>query len=174
MLGAIYASVTFAEATAIVTLCFLFYTIAGISQNAVVPVAFEYALELTFPEPEAVTSGSLIFGANTVSFVLLSVASAILGEEPTKGRSQAVLCMLLAFSVAGALCVIMVKGTLRRLVAESAFGSPASAGSPGEFQTAAAGAAGGEVSMTTFRGYKSTGDTSAAAVVGATAKPVAS
>ncbi|AIN97952.1 hypothetical protein LPMP_204580 [Leishmania panamensis] len=61
-------------------LCSFIYIFAGVFQNTAIPICFEYSMEISYPLPESVPGALLMAGANLCSLIMLSIASAMLGD----------------------------------------------------------------------------------------------
>lgn len=94
------------------------YTAAGIFQSTAVPVCFEFAMEITYPFPEAVPSTLLMVGANLTSLVLLLIATAMLSNDvDPKSTSIHVMILLTSILIVGTLFSGLPRERLNRFTA---------------------------------------------------------
>lgn len=95
------------------------YIFAGVFQNTATPICFEFAMEITYPLQESVPGAMLMAGANIVSLIMLSVASAMLGNGVASQSSCVnVLIMITCVCVGGLVLSILPRERLHRQDAE--------------------------------------------------------
>lgn len=101
-------------------LTMFFYIFAGCFQNTAGPIAFEFAMELTYPLAESVPGALLMIGANVVSPILVSISSVIIGNGDTVSRSAGVnvVIMMTVVTFVGTVCAILTRERLYRYEAE--------------------------------------------------------
>ncbi|KAG5479959.1 hypothetical protein LSCM1_06378 [Leishmania martiniquensis] len=102
-------------------LCSAIYVVAGVFQNTAIPICFEFAMEISYPLPESVPGTLLMAGANLCSLVMLSIASAMLGNSvaPTSACVN-VLILITCVCFVGAVLAIFPREKLYRRDAEAA------------------------------------------------------
>lgn len=93
------------------------YVLAGTAQNTVIPVCFEYAMEVTFPLPNSVPGAVLMAGGNVVSLILVSVGSAILGPAKVASQADAIntFALVLGLAALGGIAMLGARENLARL-----------------------------------------------------------
>jgi MFS family permease len=93
------------------------YVVAGTAQNTVIPVCFEYAMEVTFPLPNSVPGGLLMAGGNMISLLMVLVGSDILGSAAVATQTEAVntFAMVLGIAAVGGVVVLGAGETLARM-----------------------------------------------------------
>ncbi|CUG93013.1 MFS transporter, putative, partial [Bodo saltans] len=96
---------------------FALYVIAGTAQNTVIPVCFEYAMEVTFPLPNSVPGGLLMAGGNLVALLMVLVGSDMLGSAAVATQEEAVnaFAMVLGIAAVGGIVVLGAGETLARM-----------------------------------------------------------
>ncbi|RNE95937.1 putative MFS transporter [Trypanosoma rangeli] len=106
--------------TPLINALFVFlYVAAGVGQNTAIPICFEFSMEIAHPMPDSVPGAILMAGANIVSLVLLSVASALLGDGlATPQGAVNVTAMINVVSVVGGIFALVPAEKLRRHEAE--------------------------------------------------------
>lgn len=95
------------------------YILAGAFQNTAAPIAFEFAMELTYPLAESVPAALLMAGANLCSLIMVSVASVMLGDGVAEEKACVhVVIMILCVCVAGTALSFFPRENLKRYKAE--------------------------------------------------------
>eukprot|EP01012_Entosiphon_sulcatum_P054075 TRINITY_DN7457_c0_g1_i1.p1 TRINITY_DN7457_c0_g1~~TRINITY_DN7457_c0_g1_i1.p1 ORF type:complete len:491 (+),score=80.42 TRINITY_DN7457_c0_g1_i1:30-1475(+) len=110
----------------------LIYCVLGGLLNCVVPLALEFAVELTFPIPESVSSGVLMTAANVCGIAIILILTVVIdGKLDLSGSHACVTTAAQQATVEGALVGIAVcfgaaallgalaRGTLTRFVTEA-------------------------------------------------------
>ncbi|KAG5506404.1 hypothetical protein JKF63_05907 [Porcisia hertigi] len=111
-------------------LCSFIYVVAGIFQNTAIPICFEYAMEISYPLPESVPGTLLMAGANLCSLIMLSVASAMLGDGiASTSACLNVLILITSFCFLGVIFSVFPREKLYRRDAEEAAQTRLMAGS---------------------------------------------
>lgn len=102
-------------------LVFALYVLAGCAQNSVIPLAFEFAMEVTYPLPSSVPGAVLMAGGNAVSLVLLSLSSSLLGAAVITSRENALkaISLLVCVGCCGSLFAFATREKLRRKDSEA-------------------------------------------------------
>lgn len=118
--------------------------IAGIPQNVVTPVGFEFLMELSYGHSGPIACMLLMEGANIVSLIELSVGAELLGndERATKANALKAMWLVWAFLFVGFVLLWVPKNDLKRLEAERR--QQAAAEEAAAIAAAAAAAAGGD------------------------------
>lgn len=107
------------ETPLMVGLCMFLYIFAGVFQGTATPISFEFAMEISYPLPESVPAAMLMAGANLVSLILLSIASAMLGNDvPTLDSCRHVVIVIICVCAAGSSLSFLPRERLRRHQAE--------------------------------------------------------
>jgi Na+/melibiose symporter-like transporter len=117
-IGALIVALTRLEpgSKAVQVACIVIYAAAGVAQLSMIPIAFEYALELSFPcRSDSVPGVLLMSGGNLAALVLLSAVSAILGSSQSSAEEAVrALWVLLLAATAGGGFALLCKEDLRR------------------------------------------------------------
>ena len=84
------------------------WIVGGIGQNMMIPIMFEFGVELTFPTTETTTSSILMWGGSAMSLVLVAAFGAVLGNNPTQTECLYVFGISAVAASAGAclLCIL--------------------------------------------------------------------
>ena len=90
----------FSSGLAMNILVFIAWTLAGMAINAAVPSALEFAVELSYPFEEEISSGMLMWGSNTLATVLMIILSYTVADGASKATS------LLLVSICAGLCAV--------------------------------------------------------------------
>jgi hypothetical protein len=82
---------------------FVAFSLFATASSCWCPIAFEFAVELTFPLDEAISAGLLMWGANFVAGVLFLSLPAVLGNHPSHSAAFTALsvfagCLVVAFA----------------------------------------------------------------------------
>lgn len=113
--SALAISLSFVEDnTVIVRLAFALWTVAGVCQNILLPLSFEFCVEVTFPEPESTTAPTLIWNASWLALVFIAVYGAILGSNPGRHEGVIVLVVTAALSMFAGFMFLMIPSRLLR------------------------------------------------------------
>jgi len=94
--------------------------IAGIPQNVITPIGFEFLMELSYGHPSSISGGLLMAIANAVSLVEVSIGAALLGDEPTAPKHNALNAFRLVWAllVVGLVLLVLPRNNLKRLAAQ--------------------------------------------------------
>ena len=99
-------------------LVFIAWALAGMAINAAVPSALEFAVELSYPFEEEISSGMLMWSANTLATVLMIILSYTVGDGASKEMSLVLLSICAALcTVAAALVALFTNAPLLRQAA---------------------------------------------------------
>jgi MFS family permease len=95
-------------AEGVLWLCRALWIAGGCGQNMLIPIMFEFGVELTFPVTETTTSSAIMWGGSTLSLVFIAVFGAILGNDPSQREPQVVLVIVTALSLVSVLLFFMI------------------------------------------------------------------
>ena len=110
---------------------FVAYVLVGAATNSCIPIAFEFAVELTYPMAEEISSGLIMFAGNFLGAILMIVLTFTVGNGASQSTSLwlmgslAVICF-----IAAVITALFTKAPLKRhestlrLVAVHSSGSP--------------------------------------------------
>lgn len=90
----------------------------------VIPVVMELSVELTFPDPESVSSGLAVAALSFWSIIGIAVASAILGDTPSKDDAVMLMGIVVGANLAASIGLVFVKEDLLRLQKEKTMVDP--------------------------------------------------
>lgn len=98
----------------------LFWSISGMFQNSLLPVFFEFCVELTFPAAESTTAPMLAWNASWMSLVMVAVFGVILGDGPVASSQAAlnVLGLTIGLCVLATIALLIIRPELRRVASE--------------------------------------------------------
>lgn len=100
-------------------LVFALYVLLGVFQNAAVPIAFEYAVEISFPVDESISGTLLMLSGNFFTMPLLGGLTILLQSTPTpRGMSLLGIGIVLVVLVLAVAMLCFVRAPLKRLMAE--------------------------------------------------------
>lgn len=88
----------------------------GFSVIPIIPISYSFAVELTFPTPEAMSNGMMILPSQIYGATLGVVAGIVCqsSDDPKMGPLYAT-TLFLASCTIGAICSLFIKEELRRL-----------------------------------------------------------
>lgn len=101
-------------------LCFFFITIMGGFLSAQIPLQLEYAVELTYPKPEAITTAFLLCLSGILTPLLTLGGTDIVGNNPTKGNVINFMIGCLALSGTAATMQLFIRDHCHRVDIEKA------------------------------------------------------
>lgn len=88
--------------------------VAGLCQNFMMPLMFEYVVELTFPMAESTSAPVLTWSACLMNFILALVFGEVLTDTPDEARALRVFIGATVVTAAGALALLLTKPLQRR------------------------------------------------------------
>ncbi|KEG15564.1 MFS transporter [Trypanosoma grayi] len=98
-----------------VLVAFLFWGgIAGLCQNFMMPIMFEFVIELTFPMAESTSAPVLTWSACLTNLILAIVFGEVLGNDPTQGDALNVFVGATVVCFIGGLALLLVYPYRRR------------------------------------------------------------
>lgn len=116
-----FATISFASlvvalmyGSAPVTAGYVTYISAGAFVNSVVPIAFEYAVELTYPQSESVSSTLLMFVASIVALSQVGISSCIMDNNATRTQGITVLLLFTALLALAGIILLPIRSLLLR------------------------------------------------------------
>jgi MFS family permease len=93
---------------------FALIVLFNVAQCCAIPIAFEFAVELTFPVDEAISATLLMWGGNVLGAALYFAMPALLGDNPSTGAALTTVAIFAAAAVGGALLFGATRSELRR------------------------------------------------------------
>jgi MFS family permease len=94
---------------------FALYAALGAAQSSLIPVVFEFAVELTFPVDEATSGNMLMMAANFSGIVLTQMGALILGPAPSKAAAAGTLLAFAVVAVVPLVLALLLEENLLRL-----------------------------------------------------------
>lgn len=88
--------------------------VAGLCQNFMMPLMFEYVVELTFPMAESTSAPVLTWSACLTNFLLTLILGEVLGDNPTEKRALRTFIGGTVVSVVGCVSLFLTKPLTRR------------------------------------------------------------
>ncbi|KAF8293335.1 MFS transporter [Trypanosoma cruzi] len=82
--------------------------VAGLCQNFIMPLMFEFVIELTFPMAESTSAPTLMWAACLSNLILTVVFGEVLGEHPTRGEALNVFMGATLVCFFGGLALLLV------------------------------------------------------------------
>jgi MFS transporter, FLVCR family, feline leukemia virus subgroup C receptor-related protein len=101
-------------------LCFFFITLMGGFLSAQIPLQLEYAVELTYPKPEAITTAFLLCLSGILTPLLTLGGTDIIGNNPTKANVINFMMGCLALSGIAATMQLFIRDHCHRVDIEKA------------------------------------------------------
>ena len=102
---------------------FVWISVNQVVQACLFTVVFEYAVEVTYPEPEVFSGGVLMIGCNAVCLFIVVVSSFVLGNVPTRAMGVTAIGLCMGFTAFSGLICLLLHERLRRVMAENKAGS---------------------------------------------------
>jgi hypothetical protein len=97
---------------------FALYVLLGIAQNCAIPIAFEFAVEISFPLEESTSGTLLMLSGNFLAMLLIGLLTGVLWNPPSPRVADYVLWGVVAISVLSTVLVAFVRAPLKRLATE--------------------------------------------------------
>jgi MFS transporter, FLVCR family, feline leukemia virus subgroup C receptor-related protein len=88
--------------------------IAGLCQNFMMPLMFEYVVELTFPMAESTSAPVLTWSACLTNFLLTLILGEVLGDNPTENEALRTFIGATVVSVIGCVMLFLTKPMTKR------------------------------------------------------------
>lgn len=98
----------------VVVVFLLWGGVAGLCQNFMLPIMFDFVVELTFPMRESTSAPVLTWAACLSNLVLTVVFGEVLGENPTRTDSTKVLLGTVIVCIIGCVALVLVRPLKRR------------------------------------------------------------
>jgi MFS family permease len=114
--GATFAAMAGAGHAAI----FALYAVFALMFCIVIPLTFEFAVELTFPVDPSVSAGLLMWGGNLSSCIMYFAMPTMLGNHPDRTQAATVLLVFAAVVLASGVCFALVPPNMKRKEFEAA------------------------------------------------------
>lgn len=107
---------TFTLNTGYIVVVYITSSLLGFFMTGYLPVGFEFAAELTYPEPEGTSSGLLNAGAQVFGILFTMLYSEILDSFGDVAANS----LMAVFLVVGTIITALIKSDLRRQNAHAA------------------------------------------------------
>ncbi|KPA73620.1 putative MFS transporter [Leptomonas pyrrhocoris] len=88
---------------------------AGLCQNFMMPLMFEYVVELTFPMAESTSAPVLTWSACLTNFLLTLIFGEVLGNSPTEKEALRTFIGATVVSVIGCIALLLTKPLTKRM-----------------------------------------------------------
>ncbi|KPI83213.1 hypothetical protein ABL78_7762 [Leptomonas seymouri] len=98
----------------VVTVFVLWGGVAGLCQNFMMPLMFEYVVELTFPMAESTSAPVLTWSACLTNFLLTLILGEVLGDNPTERDALRTFIGATVVSVVGCVTLFLTKPLTKR------------------------------------------------------------
>ena len=118
--SALLLSLMYGERAKMFALSFTFVTIMGFFLSATVPLQLEFAVELTYPHPEGVSTTFLLCLSGILSPILTVIATNMLGESPLPRDIFSLLVLVISLTTVSAVLMLLVRDNLHRVIIEAA------------------------------------------------------
>lgn len=106
--------------TVLYGLCFFLVTMMGTFLSALIPIQLEFAVEMTYPKPEGVTTAFLLCLGSILTPLLTVLGTNVIGDNPSQVNVIYFMIGCSALSAISALAQIFIRDNLKRFNKEIA------------------------------------------------------